>query len=71
MGANNWIKVGHGQPELSMQYLVYDPTAVIRFYTAFYSPLPTTEFAGAFTNGGDIYWNVSHFMELPQPPVND
>ena len=63
-----WIKPEDKEPVLSKQYLVFDPTAVVKCYTAFYLPFKEGDKAGYFTNGGQTAFNVTHYCEIPAHP---
>jgi len=65
-----WINIENQTPPLSFQCLVYDPSAIVKCYTAFYMPLPTTENAGCFTNGNTPCFNVTHFAYINLPKTD-
>jgi Protein of unknown function (DUF551) len=65
---DGWVSVEEKEPELSVLYLVYAPNVVVKYFTAFYLPLSTTEKVGAFFSTGTPVYDVTHYMKLPQPP---
>lgn len=65
----NWVKVEDGNLVLSKQYLVFDPSAVVKCYTAFYLPYKEGDKEGYFTNGMTIAFNVTHYCEIPKHPT--
>ncbi len=68
----DWISVSdeNRKPELSVLYLVFDPSDVLTHYTAFYMPLPTTEKVGCFTKGMEPCFYVTHYAILNLPKTD-
>lgn len=63
-----WISCKDRMPEYGEQVLVWDKTAIIKFYPAIYMPYKGEEKIGLFSIGMSYAFNVTYWMPIIEPP---